>query len=122
MRRHVNLVELIGYREEVEAVKAGENLFTEGDYGNSMYLVKSGNIDIMVGGKLLATVGAGEVLGEMALIDQPRRSATAVASTDSELISINEQRFLQLVEKQPVFALAVLETICRRLRTMNQLT
>ena len=122
MRRYVNLVELIGFGEEVEAVKAGENLFTEGDYGKSMYLVKSGNIDIMVGGKLLATVGAGEVLGEMALIDHPRRSATAVASTDSELISINEQRFLQLVEKQPVFALTVLETICRRLRSMNQLT
>ncbi len=122
MRRHVDLVELIGFGEEVEAVRAGENLFTEGDYGNSMYLVKSGSIDVMVGGKLLATVGAGEVLGEMALIDQPRRSATAVASTDSELICINERRFLQMVEKQPVFALAVLETICRRLRTMNQLT
>lgn len=122
MRRHVNLVELIGFGEEVEAVRAGENLFTEGDYGNSMYLVKSGTINIMVAGNLLAAVGPGEVLGEMALIDQPRRSATAVASTDSELICINEQRFLRLVEKQPVFALAVLETICRRLRSMNQLT
>ncbi len=122
MRRHVDLVELIGFREPVEVVKAGENLFTEGDFGNCMYLLKSGRIDVKAGERLLTTVGPGEILGEMALIDRSRRSATAVAAAESEIIRIDEGRFLRLVEKQPSFALELLRTVCQRLRAMNQLT
>ncbi len=121
MRRDIDLLTLIGFGEPVEVVKAGENLFTEGDFGDCMYLVKSVRIDVKAGERFLATVGPGEILGEMALIDQPRRSANAVASAKSEIISINEGRFHRLVEQHPGFALELLRTICRRLRTMNQL-
>ncbi len=122
MRRDLDLLTFFGFGEDVEVVKAGEYLFTEGDFGNCMYVVKSGQIDVKVGERLLETFGPGEILGEMALIDQPRRSATAVASAKSEIISINEGRFLRLVEKQPGFALELLRAICRRLRTANRLT
>ena len=122
MRRDIDLLTLIGFGEQVEVVKAGENLFTEGDFGDCMYLVKSGRIDVKAGQRLLATVGPGEILGEMAIIDQSRRSATAVAAAESQVISINEGRFLRLVEKQPGFALELLRIICRRLRSMNRLT
>ncbi len=49
MRRDIDLLTLIGFGEQVEVVKAGENLFTEGDFGDCMYLVKSGRIDVKAG-------------------------------------------------------------------------
>ena len=121
MRQDLDLLTLFGFGEDVEVVNTGEYLFKEGDFGNCMYLVKSGQIDVKVGERLLGTFGPGEILGEMALIDQARRSANAVASANSEIISINEGRFHRLIEQHPGFALELLRTICRRLRTMNQL-
>ena len=122
MRRDFDLLTLVGFGEEVQVVKAGEILFTKGERGDRMYLVKSGQIDVKVEERLLETIGPGEVLGEMALIDQSHRSATAVASVESEVIGINEGRFLRLIEKQPGFALELLRIVCRRLRAMDRLT
>ncbi len=122
MRRDFDLLTLVGFGEEVQVVKAGEILFTKGERGDRMYLVKSGEIDVKVEERLLETIGPGELLGEMALIDQSHRSATAVASVESEVIAINEGRFLRLIEKQPGFALELLRIVCRRLRAMDRLT
>ena len=122
MRRDFDLLTLVGFGEEVQVVKAGENLFKKGEHGDRMYLVKSGQIDIKIGERLLETIGPGETLGEMALVDQSHRSATAVASVESEVIGINEGRFLRLIEKQPGFALELLRIVCRRLRAMDRLT
>ncbi len=122
MTRDFDLLTLVGFGEEVQVVKAGENLFTKGERGDRMYLVKSGQFDIKVEERLLETIGPGEMLGEMALIDQSHRSATAVASVESEVIGINEGRFLRLIEKQPGFALELLRIVCRRLRAMDRLT
>ncbi len=121
MRRDFDLLTLVGFGEEVQVVKAGEILFTKGERGDRMYLVKSGQIDVKVEERLLETIGPGELLGEMALIDQSHRSATAVASVESEVIGINEGRFLRLIEKQPGFALELLRIVCRRLRAMDRL-
>ncbi len=120
MRRDFDLLTLVGFGEEVQVVKAGENLFKKGEHRDRMYLVKSGQIDIKIGERLLETIGPGETLGEMALIDQSHRSATAVASVESEVVVINERRFLRLIEKQPSFALELLRIVCRRLRAMDQ--
>ena len=122
MRRDFDLLTLVGFGEEVQVVKAGENLFKKGEHGDRMYLVKSGQIDIKIGERLLETIGPGETLGEMALVDQSHRSATAVASVQSEVIGINEGRFLRMIEKQPGFALELLRIVCRRLRAMDRLT
>ncbi len=122
MRRDFDLLTLVGFGEEVQVVKAGEILFTKGERGDRMYLVKSGQIDVKVEERLLETIGPGELLGEMALIDQSHRSATAVASVESEVIGINEGRFLRLIEKQPGFALELLRIVCSRLRAMDRLT
>ncbi len=122
MRRDFDLLTLVGFGEEVQVVKAGEILFTKGERGDRMYLVKSGQFDVKVEERLLETVGPGEMLGEMALVDQSHRSATAVASVESEVIGINEGRFLRLIEKQPGFALELLRIVCRRLRAMDRLT
>ena len=63
---------------------AEQRIFSEGEAGDTMYVVLEGQVDLLVKGKLVEEVGPGGVLGEMSLIDSAPRSATAVARTSSK--------------------------------------
>jgi CRP/FNR family transcriptional regulator, cyclic AMP receptor protein len=86
-----------------------------------MYVVKSGEVELKVRDKTVEVVGTDGFFGEMALVDQAPRSATAVAKTDCVVIPISEKHFLFMVEETPFFALTVLRTLTARLRRMDQL-
>jgi len=95
---------------------AGEVIFTAGDAGDYMYVVRSGTVEIERDGKVIETLSGGGIFGEMALIDGSPRSATAMAKTDAEVSPINERSFLFLVHETPFFAIAVMRTLAERLR------
>ena len=69
--------------------------------------------------KLIMKEGEGGVFGEMALVDQSPRAASAVAETDCDLLSINRKDFLALVKSNPAFAVALLKGLADRLRFMT---
>lgn len=94
----------------------GEVVFAEGDKGEHMYVVRSGEIEIERNGQVIETLSGGGIFGEMALIDGSPRSATARAKTDAEVAPINEKSFLFLVHETPFFAIAVMRTLAERLR------
>ncbi len=96
--------------------KAGQVVFNQGDEADQMYVVVDGAIDITVGGVLVGTAERGEAFGEMALIDQSRRSGTAVAKTDSRIVPVDRRRFLFMVTETPNFALQLMATLAERLR------
>jgi len=96
--------------------KAGDTVFKEGESGDQMYVVLEGEVDIIVHDKVVETVGVDNFLGEMALIDERPRSATAVARTDCKLASINQNRFKFLVQQTPHFALHLMQGMAQRLR------
>lgn len=98
----------------------GETVFSAGDPGSEMFIVKSGTVDIVIDGRVVETVGQNGIFGEMALIDGSPRSATVVATSDSVIVPVAERQFVFMVEKTPYFALNVLRTLARRLRTANQ--
>ena len=109
------------FRNEEDALPfvAGETIFKEGEAGDTMYVVVKGNVDLLVRGKLVEELGAGGVLGEMALIDSVPRSATAVAKSDCKLAPIPEKRFQFLVQQTPNFALQIMRVMAERLRRMD---
>jgi CRP-like cAMP-binding protein len=86
-----------------------------------MYAVKEGEVELVVDGSAVETVGPGGIFGEMALIEHDVRSATAIARTTCELVPIDERRFTFLVQQNPYFAMQVFRVMARRLRRMNQL-
>lgn len=95
------------------SVSAGETLFKSGDPGQSMFVVASGEIEIFVtdhaGQKIvLATCSRGDAFGELAMLDEGPRSATATARTDSDLLEIDRDDLLLLVRKSPDAALHLL--------------
>ena len=98
---------------------AGRVIMKEGDAGVSMYIVISGRVRVSIRGTVVEQVGAGGTFGEMALVDQASRSATAVADRDSQLLTISRSDFLNLVKSKPGFAISLLKTIAHRLRTMT---
>jgi|SRR5580700_9428561 CRP/FNR family cyclic AMP-dependent transcriptional regulator len=98
----------------------GSELFRKGDPRDNLYVVQSGEIQIVDGNYVLETVLAGGILGEMALVDGGPRSATARALTKSVVIPVDERRFLFLVQQTPFFAIRVMRLMSARLRTMNE--
>ena len=75
-------------------------IFYEGTSGNQMYVVLSGTIDLYSGKKKIATLRSGEMFGEMALINNEPRSATAVAAERSQLFVLSETAFQKLMTKR----------------------
>ena len=105
----------------IQKFDEGDVIFSDGDGGDYMFLVRSGTIDILRKGSVVETVGPGGIFGEMALIDGSPRSATAKAAESCELVAIPEKGFLFMVHEAPYFALDVMRTLSERLRVMNQL-
>jgi HEAT repeat protein len=97
-------------------VPLGHVLFSEGDIGDALFLVATGEISVQVSGSEVAKLGAGECFGEIALVDGLPRSATCVASKDSELLVLSDQDFLAFMHGQGSIALGILQTLTQRLR------
>jgi CRP/FNR family cyclic AMP-dependent transcriptional regulator len=109
-------VTLFQHSKDSEAFSAGQIIFSEGQPGEVMYVVLEGEVDIQASGKLIETIHAGDMFGEMALVDSEPRSAEAVARTDCKLVPINKKRFAFLVTETPFFALEVMQVMANRLR------
>lgn len=97
------LAKVRGMAEEVEA-EAGAVLMEQGDVGQEMFVIVSGQASVIVKGHRVASVGPGAALGEMALLELRPRSATVTAATNLELLSFDNKRFHKLLETMPAAA------------------
>ena len=106
------------FEKESTPVKyaAGSVIYEEGQPRNSMYIVKKGEVDLLVRGALVETVAEGGFFGEIAMVDHSPRSATAMAKTDCSLIALNEKQFLFNVQEAPFFSIIVMRSLTNRLR------
>ncbi|MBN8994047.1 MAG: cyclic nucleotide-binding domain-containing protein [Rhizobiales bacterium] len=104
----------------VRRVPAGSSMVVQGAVGAEMYLLKRGRAEVRVHGAEVEEIGPGGIFGEMALIDQSTRSATVVAIEDCEIVALDEERFIQLIQDSPYFALDVMRALVVRLRAMNR--
>lgn len=112
-------IDIFRNEKDTLAIEAGQAIFQEGDAGDTMYVVIEGEVELLVKGKLVETLGPGGVLGEMALLDNVPRSAGAITKTACRLVEINEKRFRFLVQQTPNFALQMMRVIADRLRRMD---
>lgn len=101
----------------------GEILFQQGDPGDELVIVESGQIAIYVPlpqapaqGQPIRIFQAGEMLGEMAVIDQKPRSASARAETAARILTLNGATFRQLLAQNPMLAVGVMSGLSDRIR------
>jgi len=118
-------IRLAGLIDELN-LSAGETLFNAGEPGESLYVVRSGEVELFIkdtaGQRIpLAMVGAGEVFGELALLDRSPRTATAIAMADTTLLELDRDDLLLLFESSPTVALRLLAALGRITRKADEL-
>jgi len=109
----------------VERYPAGEEIFAKGSPGNSMMLVLRGSVrssSISLAGKeiVLNIINAGDIVGEVAMLDGGERSTDAVAMEDCELLVLNRRDFMPMLESHPDICMIFIKLLCRRLRRTSE--
>lgn len=101
---------------QVLHVGRDEVIFEQGDDGDAFYIVVQGAVLISRGSTKLATLGPREGFGEMAILDRESRSATATASEDTTLLTLDRDSFDRVIEQNPIVARGVYRVLTERLR------
>jgi CRP-like cAMP-binding protein len=106
-----------------EAVTKGTVIFEKGTVGKKMYVILEGKVNIVDQGKVLATLGKGDMFGEMALLSPDVRSATAVAEESSAFFILTMETLMQLLTKHVAIRLLmnIVGKLSERLRKANEL-
>ena len=99
--------------------REGAKIMKEANPGTTMYVVLEGEVAVAVGRRIVEKVETGGVFGEMALVDQMPRAASAVARTDCALLSMNRSQLIELVKSNPATGMAMMRAVAERLRYMN---
>jgi cytochrome P450 len=107
---------IAGIRHAVE----GEVVCTEGEKADRLWIVVEGLADVTVGGLYAATIGPGETIGELAVLDGEPRGATVTATTDMVLEEIGGTEFIDALLVSPRVSLALLRQVSSRLRVANE--
>ena len=108
-------------KRDLTRVKQGEIIFREGDLGDKLYGVVSGEVQLNWGDEGVELIGPGSCFGAGALVDQEhRRFGTAMAHCDSELLEMNREEFLFAMQELPMFGLEVLHDLEKRLQKLKE--
>jgi CRP-like cAMP-binding protein len=100
----------------------GTVLFKEGAPGALAYVVQEGRVAMSIQGQVVQRVAPGGIFGELALVDQSTRAASAIAETECALLAINRTVFVNLVKANPEFGAALLSAVAQRVRFVAERT
>jgi CRP/FNR family cyclic AMP-dependent transcriptional regulator len=99
---------------------AGHRLLTEGENGDTGYVLLSGEVVVTRKGRKIATLGPGEILGELALLGQEPRTASVDCTTDCTFLHLEGKPFLRLLEQSPNLTHKLLQTLAGRVRELDR--
>ena len=104
--------------------KDGEIIIKQNESGNCMYVIQSGEVEVLRdnnGGQVqLAVRKTGDFFGEMALFSKEVRSATIRTLGDARILTVDRKNLLQSIQKDPSLAFRIIETLSKRLRDLSE--
>lgn len=110
---------------EIVRFNAGDTILSEGEDGNTAFLIVDGSVEVIVGkgtkAKSVGTLNAGDVFGEMSILEPGPRSATVKAMTNTKCAVTSYDDFIASINESPEQAIEFMKTLVRRLRQMNEL-
>ncbi|MBO6757653.1 MAG: cyclic nucleotide-binding domain-containing protein [Roseibium sp.] len=117
---------LLAFISDRMEYKAGERLCTQGEEGDSAFIILTGQADVKVntpeGDKTVAQVGEHSIVGEIAILCDVPRTATLIAVGDMDVLTVSKDDFLKLLKEFPDMSLEVMRTLAMRLeRTTRDL-
>jgi CRP-like cAMP-binding protein len=116
-KRELRLVAKVA---KTRVVGKGTTLMVEGDSGESMVVLLAGGADVHKGGRRVAQIGSGDVVGELAALTKCPRNATVTMRTDGEIAVIGRRDLLRLVKGSPSFSQKLLEALAQRVRELDR--
>jgi CRP-like cAMP-binding protein len=116
----LDIRELFQHADGVRDYPPFSTIFEEGEPGDCMFVLLEGMVTISIKGVDVWHIRAGEVFGEMALIDRRPRSASAISRTSVRVARIDEAGFMKLVHDTPAFSLYMMRLMAKRLRALDE--
>jgi CRP/FNR family transcriptional regulator, cyclic AMP receptor protein len=117
-------LKLLAFMSERVAFDAGKRLCHQGDPGDAAYLIISGEAEVMretpSGPVLLATLGANDIVGQMAILGNVPRNATVQAKTRLITLRISKEPFMRMVREFPSMAVAMMQELAEHLASTNE--
>lgn len=117
---HLRQLARLAHRHEFEA---GEVIIRMGDFGSTLYVIKSGRVEVVLERPteniVVASLGQGEVFGELAIFDGELRSATVIAVEPTETVTLDHIDIVRVIHRSPELALSLLKSLSGRLRAAN---
>jgi CRP/FNR family cyclic AMP-dependent transcriptional regulator len=108
------------FQKRLIKVEPGEIIFRQGEQGQEMYGLLSGEVELKVNDHVKETIKAGDIFGEGAIVQPTHtRASTAIAKTDCEIATLDRERFLFAIQETPLFALEVIKSLSDRLRALK---
>jgi CRP/FNR family cyclic AMP-dependent transcriptional regulator len=113
-----DLGELGALVDEIE-VPAGKVLTQQGRSGDEFFVIVDGNVRVERDGRELAVLGPGSFLGEMSLVDEGPRTATATTTSSGRLLVIGHREFHSLMDRYPSIETCILRSLAKRVRQLD---
>jgi CRP/FNR family transcriptional regulator, cyclic AMP receptor protein len=111
---------LVAKLARTRRVPPGTALLVEGEAGDEMFVLLSGAATVSRGGRRLASLGSGDIVGELGVLSRSPRNATATTTTEAELAVIGRRAFNRLLADAPGFARKLLEALAERVRELDR--
>jgi CRP-like cAMP-binding protein len=118
-------LEHIAETARIRTYQRGEVIVREGETASGCFLIASGRVEVVKAEEsphptVLGTLNAGEIFGEMAVIDDHPRSASVRAIEETECVAIGRTEFLEALQRRPQIAVRMLPVLVQRLRQADQ--
>ena len=110
---------LVAKLAKVKRVPPGTTIVTEGEEGETMFVVLSGHAAVRKSGRKIAELGPGDVVGELAVLGKAPRNATVVTTAEALIATIGRRDVYRLLEDAPGFARKLLEALANRVRDLD---
>jgi CRP-like cAMP-binding protein len=113
-------LKLVAKTAKTRNMRAGTKLLVEGEQGDTMYVMLSGQADVEKAGRKIAKLRPGDVVGELSALSKGPRNATVTMTADGEVAIIGRRELRKLLEGAPDFAQKLLETLANRIRELDK--